>query len=176
MYYVIQVAPGMEEKTEALIRKTVENGVYKRCFHPTRYVKKKFHGEWKDQHEKLLPGYVFIISNSVQELYLELRKVPMLTKLLGKDKEQFTALSEKEVHWLEQLTGIGAGAEESSEAGLSQVVAEQDAIVILSGPLKNMEGHIQKINLHKRIAEVEVEFMKRKTILHLGIEIVRKKE
>ncbi len=35
-----------------------------------------------------------------------------------------------------------------------------------------MDGMIRKINLHKRIAEVEVEFMNRKTIVYLGIELL----
>lgn len=174
MYYVIQVAPGMEERTEILIQKRVGNELYDCCFHPIRHVRKKFHGEWRDQHEKLLPGYVFIISNSVEELYPELRRVPLLTKLLGKDGEQFTALSDCEVRWLEKL--MKAAADRSGEVELSQVAAKGDTITVLSGPLKNMEGRIKKINLHKRIAEVEVEFMNRKTILHLGIEIVGKKE
>jgi transcriptional antiterminator NusG len=173
MYYVIQVAPGMEEKTEILIQRRVRNELYARCFHPVRHVRKKFHGEWKDQHEKLLPGYVFIMSNSIQELYLELQKVPLLTKLLGKDGEQFVALQEDEGGWLERLMGP---AGDFSEVGLSQVVAEQDKVIVLSGPLKNIEGFVKKINLHKRIAEVEVDFMNRKTILHLGIEIVGKNE
>jgi transcriptional antiterminator NusG len=174
LYYVIQVAPGMEERTEILIQKRVGNELYDCCFHPIRHVRKKFHGEWRDQHEKLLPGYVFIISNSVEELYPELRRVPLLTKLLGKDGEQFTALPDCEVRWLEKL--MNAAAERSGEVELSQVAAKGDTITVLSGPLKNMEGRIKKINLHKRIAEVEVEFMNRKTILHLGIEIVGKKE
>lgn len=104
---------------------------------------------------------------------MELKKVPLLTKLLGKDGEQFVALQEDEWGWLERLMGP---ARDFGKVGLSQVVAEQDKIVILSGPLKNMEGFVKKINLHKRIAEVEVDFMNRKTILHLGIEIVGKKE
>ena len=54
MYYVIQVAPGMEERTEILIQKRVGNELYDCCFHPIRHVRKKFHGEWRDQHEKLL--------------------------------------------------------------------------------------------------------------------------
>ena len=62
------------------------------------------------------------------------------------------------------------------EVGLSQVsVSEDDVITILSGPLKSMEGYIRKIDLHRRIAKVEVEFMNRKTVIHLGIEMVGKK-
>ena len=35
---------------------------------------------------------------------------------------------------------------------------------------------IKKFHLHRRMAEVEVEFMGRKTVIHLGIEMVEKRE
>lgn len=68
-------------------------------------------------------------------------------------------------------------ADDRMEVPVSQIsVSENDAVTILSGPLKNVEGQIKKINLHGRIAEVEVDFMNRKTVIHLGIEMVGKKE
>ena len=67
-------------------------------------------------------------------------------------------------------------SDQKMEVQLSQVsVSENDEITILSGPLKNMEGCIKKIDLHRRIAKVEVDFMNRKTVIHLGIEMVEKK-
>lgn len=200
MFYVLQVAPGTEDRTEALIRRRVESGVYSRCFHLLRHVRKKYRGEWKDVHEKLLPGYVFVTSNSAMGLYQELKRVPMLTKMLGRDGELFVALREGEVEWLEALLGMeeGMGGDESDsgiqmnmvadmedvvsadgcaiEVGLSQVLVENDRVVILSGPLKNVEGRVKKYNLHKRVAEVEVEFMGRKTVIYLGVEMVGRKE
>lgn len=182
MYYVIQVAPGTEERTELLIHGRVSRNVYDNCFHPLRHVRKKFHGEWKDLHEKLLPGYVFLDSMHIEELYLELKRVPMLTKLLGKDEEVFVPLQENEEDWLQQIMALGGGLGKGKsplplEVGLSQVrVNERDMVEILSGPLKNVEGQIKKIRLHKRIAEVEVDFMGRKTVIHLGIELIKRKE
>ena len=176
MYYVIQVAPGMEDRTEALIRGRVNRKVYDHCFHPIRHIRKKFQGQWRDFHEKLLPGYIFISSDFVRDLYLELGQVPMLTKLLGKDEELFVALHEEETQWLEDLISLEELGDGCFEVGLSQVYAEENRVTVLSGPLKNVEGRIRKINLHRRIAEVEVEFMNRKTVLFLGIEMVGKKE
>ena len=61
---------------------------------------------------------------------------------------------------------------EAPVAGLSKVVVGEDKqIKIISGPLKNLEGQIKKMNLHKRIAVVEVEFMGNRSLIHLGIEI-----
>ena len=80
----------------------------------------------------------------------------------------------EEVEW---LTRIMRTAGDGMEVGLSQVsVSEDDVITILSGPLKSMEGYIRNIDLHRRIAKVEVEFMNRKTVIHLGIEMVEQKQ
>ena len=203
LFYVVQVAPGMEERTEQLIWRRVESRLYDRCFHPMRHMRKKFHGQWKDLHEKLLPGYVFIQSGRIAELYGELLRIPMLTKVLGREENWFCALPEQEVAWLELLIseewickeneekGTGTREKESEldngiilkkskrvqnncfvEIGLSQVIVEENAVRILSGPLKNMEGYIRKIHLHRRIAEVVVDFMGKKTVVYLGIEMV----
>ena len=170
MYYVLQVATGTEDRVEEQVRVMVENGLYESCFHPMRRMKKKFRGEWKELHEKLLPGYVFITSDHVQELYQELKNMPVFTRMLGKDREQFIPLSEHEVEWLERMTESQG---QSVEVQLSQVsVSEDDIVTILSGPLKDMEGCIKKIDLHRRIAKVEVDFMNRKTVIYLGIEMV----
>lgn len=173
VYYVIQVASGMEDKVEEQIKVMVEKDLYRRCFHPTRHVKKKIRGEWRELREKLLPGYVFIVSDDVEKLYLRLRYVPAFTKLLGKEAGQFVPLSGHEVEWLEKITGSSG---DYMEAEISRIsVSEDDAVTILSGPLKDMEGYIKKIDLHRRIAKVEVDFMNRKTVIHLGIELIGKK-
>ena len=176
MYYVIQVAPGKEDDVEMHITERISEELCSSCFHPMRHVRKKFHGKWRDRHEKLLPGYVFIDSEEVHGLYLELKRIPMMTKLLGWEREFITALTEWETAWLEKLVSIGRDGSTNGEVSLSQVeVDENDEVKILSGPLQDMEGMIKKINLHKRIAEVEVEFMGRKTIIYLGIEMIEKK-
>lgn len=174
LYYVIQVAAGTEDKVEEQVRVMMRNELYGSCFHPMRRVKKKFRGEWKEIQEKLLPGYVFITSDNIQELYQEFKYVPAFTKVLGKEEERFIPLPDHEVRWIE---GLMKPSDQNMEVQLSQVsVSENDVITILSGPLKNMEGYITKIDLHRRIAKVEVDFMNRKTVIHLGIELVRKKE
>ena len=71
MYYVLQVAPGTETKTETQISKILSEELFGECFHPTRHMRKKFHGIWKDIHEKLLPGYVFITTGDIRKLYME---------------------------------------------------------------------------------------------------------
>lgn len=129
-----------------------------------------------DRREKLLPGYVFMNSENAEELYFALRHIPMLTKVLGRDSDHFTALSDRETEWLEALVPVGQDGKITGEVPLSQItVTENDKIKILSGPLRDMEGRVKRINLHKRFAEVEVELMGRMIIIHLGIEMVEEK-
>ena len=175
LYYVIQVAPGTENKAEEQIKKIIRTDLYDRCFHLTRRVRKKIRGEWKEFCEKLLPGYVFIISGSIQELYMELKQVSSIIKVLGREnEEQFVPLPANEEKWIERIMD---STREGSEMELSQVsVSEDNTITILSGPLKNLEGQIKKINLHRRTAEVEIDFMNRKTVIHLGIEMAGEKK
>lgn len=179
-YYVLQVAPREEEKAETHIRKIVPANLYDQCFHLTRLIRKKFHGKWVEIHQNLLPGYVFVTTEDAQELFLQLKKIPLLTKMLGQDLEYFVRLSEKEEQWLDLLLRQGPTGKDhprSSEVGLSQIdIREGKEIRIVSGPLANMEGMVKKINLHKMIAEVEVPFMNGKTVIHLGVEMVEGKE
>lgn len=188
MYYVLQVTSGTESKTEEHIISILPEELSYQCFHPIRHIRKKFHGRWTDIHEKLLPGYVFITTDNIMEVYQQLRKVPMLTKLLGREGGYFAELFPDDVEWLEKMLEINKYAVLDShdtdrenvssteyEVGISRVsVEEGNEIRIISGPLKNMDGMIKKINLHKRRAEVEVDFMNRKTVVYLGIELLER--
>lgn len=177
MYYVIQVAPGKETDAELYITERVAEELYSSCFHPVRHVKKKFRGEWRDKHEKLLPGYVFINSENAERLHESLKGIPMMTKILGWHLEYITPLTDGETAWLEALVAVRQDGKITGEVPLSQIeISENDEVRILSGPLTDMAGMVRKINLHKRIAEVEVTFMGRRTVIHLGIEMIEKKE
>lgn len=174
VWYAIQTLGREEEKTTIMIEKILDEGIYDRCIYPTRMMKKKKSGEWRYVTEKLLPGYVFIITDQPLYVYNELKKIPLLTKLLGREGENFIRLEDKEIDWLEKLTDTTKG-NGSFEIGLSKVgFSEGEKVQIVEGPLADLEGYVKKINLHKRQAELEVELMGRKMIIYLGIDFVEK--
>ena len=143
----------------AVVEKMIPKGILENCFVPVRRLRKKFHGAWHEVTEKLFPGYVFMVSEQPQLLYEELKQIPALTKMLGRCEEYFTPLSEKDVRILEGIQK-GKNGSRNPEAGISRIAVEEgNQIRILSGPLVALEGQIRKVNLHKRIAVVEVEFM-----------------
>ena len=188
MWYVMQVVSGQENRTVLLLERMVSDRSLQHCFVPVRRLRKKFHGAWNEVTEKLFPGYIFLATEKPQLLYEELKHVPALTKILGKCEEYFTPLSGKDVETLREMQGERAEEEkeirdgknrhrEGLTVGISKVSVDSvNQVKILCGPLKNMEGKIKKMNLHKRIAEVEMEFMGSMRLVYMGIEIVKENE
>ena len=64
---------------------------------------------------------------------------------------------------------IAESGRKSGEIALSKIrVLKDGRVEILSGPLCYMEDLVSKIDLHKRTAEIETNFMGKK--LYLGVE------
>jgi|InofroStandDraft_1065614.scaffolds.fasta_scaffold96275_2 transcriptional antiterminator NusG len=166
MWYVIQTLGGEEEKTADMIRR-IPSYYIEECFVPKRERMKKFHGCWNKVEEVLFQGYVFVISKQPEKLYQELRKIPRMTKILGREKDIFIPLNEEE----EQLIcGIGDRRHKTS---ISQIeIMERKKICVIDGPLKGYLGNIVKMNLHKREVVIKVKFMGRYMELKMGIEMV----
>lgn len=167
MWYVIQVQTGKEEEIIHLIRRYRADGYFEDCFIPKYQSKRRYRGEWHLVNAPLFPGYVFIISNEIEQFYFLLRQLPEFIKLLGTG-EKWTPLSEEEVRILQSLT------DQSHLMRLSQGCIVGDQVVITDGPLKGMEGCIRKINRHKRVAKVELLMLGQMRQIEVGLEIVRK--
>ena len=147
MWYVIQTLGGEEEYTADMIRKRIPPNYMEECFVPKRERIKKFRGQWNKVEETLFPAYIFVVTDRPEELYQELRYVPKLTKVLGREGQNFYPLNEE----------IGEGKE----------------IRVVDGPLKDYVEDVVKVNLHKREALIRVRFMGREMELKLGVEMVK---
>lgn len=167
MWYVIQTLGGEEEKTADMIRKKIPSYYIEECFVPKRERLKKFHGYWNKVEEVLFRGYVFVVSDEPGKLYQELKRVPKLTKILGREDSYFISLNEEE----ESLVrGIGDAKHKTSISKIKFI--EGKKICVIDGPLKGYVGNVIKVNLHKREVVVKVNFMGRETELFMGIEMV----
>lgn len=167
MWYVIQTLSGEEEKTADVIRKMVPSNFVQECFVPKRERMKKFRGNWNKVEEVLFQGYAFVVSERPGDLYEELRRVPKLTKVLGRETDSFFSLSEKEERLVQKM------GDKKHKTSLSKVtVGEGKKIQVIDGPLKEYTGNIVKMNLHKREVTVKVGFMGREMELKMGIEMV----
>lgn len=165
MWCAVHVENGNEAKTEEFLNKLLPNGLNARCFHLTRSRRKKFGGQWRTIREKLIPGYVFIDTDSPEEVYRALKKSSGQRLLFGSD-DYVATLEARESEFMESITDRAGGI------GISEIcVVGKSEIRYLSGPLKQIGHLVKKVDLHKRIAEVEADFMGERQILYLGIEI-----
>lgn len=167
-WYVIQVRSRTEEKIKKACELLISQDVLKECFVPKNKQLKKFHGKWIEIEEVLFQGYVFLVSDVPDRLYLELKNIPDLTKLLGRADGEIFPLYDDEVKFLKSFS------DENHVVEMSIGLIENDKILVTQGPLKNREGIIKKIDRHRRIAEIEVELFGQLTIAKVGLEIVSK--
>lgn len=167
MWYVVQVMSGHEHKIAELCRTwllTEDEEV----FVPMYERKKKIKGSWELKQAVLFPGYIFFCTDDIEAVFMQLKDVKELTKVL-RTGEDFTPLHEAEVAFLRQF-----GREEHI-VEMSVGYIEGDQVVITDGPMMNWDGKVKKIDRHKKLAVLELEFFGRNTEVTVGLEIVEKK-
>lgn len=166
MWYVIQVMHGEERRTIELVKALVDRTLFQDIFLPEMEVMKRYHGEWHKEHTLMFPGYIFMVTDVIDELSLALGQVPKLTKVLGTDAIP-VALEEEEVLFLRKILNTRHVAE------ISQGMLVGKCLTIESGPMEGMEAMVKKIDRHKRMAVLEVEMFGRLVELKMGVEVVR---
>lgn len=171
MWYVIQTLGGEEERTADIIRKRIPPRCLEECFIPKRERIKKFRGCWNRVEEVLFHGYVFVISNEPEKLYRELRRIPKLARLLGREGSEFMPLNKEEERL---VSGIGDAKHKTVISAIEMGAGKE--IRVIHGPLKDFAEDVVKVDLHKREAVVKAEFMGREMELKIGIEMISREE
>lgn len=170
MWYVIQTIGGEEERTAGILRRQISSCYMDECFVPKRERLKKFHGSWNKVEEILFHGYVFVISEEPDGLYQELKKIPRLTKMLGREKALFFSLSESEEKMVRTI------GDKEHKTVLSKIeLGEGKRIRVIDGPLKDYIGNVVKVNLHRREVVVRTKFMGNSVDVFLGVDMVKEK-
>lgn len=165
MWCVVHVRDKDEENAEALVAGLLSGSLNTRCFHLIRNRRKKYEGKWRTVGEELFPGYVFIETDRPEIVHRELKRASG-PKLLFSDDGYVSTLEQRESDFMEMI------ADKDGVIPISNVRVKDDGTVeCLSGPLVHVKNRIKKINLHKRVAEVEVRLLGRRRTLYLGIEI-----
>ena len=111
-----------------------------------------------------------MISDDIDRLYQELKKVPEITKMLGRKDKVIYPIEDKEVEF------ISGFAKDNHKIDMSYGFIVNDKIIIESGPLKGREGLIKKIDRHKRKAVIEMKFLNQTISASVGLESIRKSE
>lgn len=173
MYYVIQVQTSKENKTIEEIKRHLSSNVLIDVFTPTYMQRKNIKGEWKDFGKIAFPGYIFIETNNIQEVFHQLYYVEGFAKLLGREanSENFLPLNDFESKMIEVLYG----KEVNHQLGISEITLEKgNKVKVLRGQLFGLEGLIKKVNLHKRQITITFPFGGKSIEATVGIDIVGK--
>lgn len=137
-------------KEESVVARITNAGLGT-AFHP-RKIKPFFKKDkWKDVLVSLLPGYVFVISETPIPLN-QFWRIPDVIRPLtyGPDDHDGYLSGQDRVLalWLMQENGL---------VGNLDMVKEGSQIRIISGLLKNLNGRVIKVDRRKRLANVELE-------------------
>lgn len=167
MWYVIHVPTGKEEAIKEMCMERLNRALYNDIF-ILRYTRKmKLGGKWQDVIKNLFPGYLFIDTENIIQVKVELAKVKVMTKVLGSDNEP-VPVSKEEQEFLQSLI------DDEYIVRMSTGFIIGDQIALTEGPLKNTRGVIRKINRHKREAEIDVNLFGTITSAVVGLEVVKK--
>ena len=169
MWYVVQVYVGNETKIQSQCQRKIKKQFLEECFIPMYEEKKRIQGEWVVQKKVMFPGYLFMVTDALTELQLQLQNVPGLTRLLGTGDE-IIPLNDREIRFLKQFGG------EDHVVEMSEGIIENSTVIIQSGPLAGWEAYIKKIDRHKRKAYLEMEMFGRIQKVEVGLEIFAKVE
>lgn len=136
---------------------------------PVRLISERKNGTWKSKEQPLLPGYVFLYLDdddpfpSIQVrqcdgFYKVLKYTDGSADLRGPDREY--------AQWIRTNGGVLKPSKISLDEG--------NVITVISGPLKDMQGRVVKLDKHKKRVVVAFEFAGEIRNVNLSVEFVSK--
>jgi transcriptional antiterminator NusG len=158
-WYVAQVITGKEQRIMDALRRAEY-----RALAPSKIMRERVHGEWRERERRLFPGYVFAYCSMTPEDYYAITATPHVIRLLGSGKPE--PVTEDEAERLLQIGGDG------TPLGASDVRIDNGRITVLSGPLMGCEGAISQIDRRQRRAVVELTVARHMQHVTLAIKII----
>ncbi len=164
LWYVIQTYTGQEEKLVGMVKKMIPRQMYGKCF--VAYFEQLRRRQQKNQiHiERVFPGYVFITSEAPDELFLRLKAIPAMTRLLADGDYFFLSLDQDEAAVLEQIL------DSDHVIRLSYAATDgKDHVSYLSGPLAACRSRLIRYQFRQRYAVIGLRLAGEQKEVRLGI-------
>ncbi|NDO70917.1 antiterminator LoaP [Schaedlerella arabinosiphila] len=167
MWYVIQTKTGQEEPMRQRVERMLPEDSFEECKILYYVKKKKYLGEWHEERERLLPGYMFLVTDDPKPAGEALNRITEYTRLLGTGSK-FCPIRPEEEELLIRLTNG------KDEIGMSYGVIESGILKVRSGVLTGMESRIKKIDRHKRKGFLSMRLDDKEKLVGVGLEITEK--
>lgn len=156
---------GSEEAAARLLETTPQ---LHRAFVPKKVEHRSEKGVKSTVKKVLFPGYVFFQAEESWTPTMSMYHADNILRLLRTDNGwQLRGGDEELARWLLRHDGL---------LDLSKAYQEGTRVVIKSGPLKELEGVITKVDKHNRNGRVTLELFGRKTDVWLAFELVEEKD
>ncbi len=169
-YYAVQVWTGKED--EFADRVAAVPGMESKAMVPKRALPIKRGGKTRTEQRPLFPGYVFLAIDSGSldnEQRWAIRSTRYYVRTLPSSADP-RPVKEKDRRLLAHFMSFGKVAD------ISKVRFDaDDRIVVVEGPLKDLEGLIVKVDMRKRRAKVRLDMCENSFLVDMGFEILDKK-
>lgn len=163
-FYGLQVWTGNEMRFLAMAAKRL-SGDDVRLLWPRRSLRIRRAGVWRDSEAPIFPSYVFLQTPEVgPDLYADLKRTPGFVRFLPSN-EKIAPLDPKDQALLSHFLSFGEVVKKSTA-----YFDENRRIRIISGPLKNLEGKIVRVDRRKGRARVRLEMYEDSFEVDFGFE------
>ncbi|ADK80460.1 transcription termination/antitermination NusG family protein [Sediminispirochaeta smaragdinae] len=177
-YYSMQVITRQEKRFMQLAENAIaqfekEQGVEitGKLLWPRRSLKIRKRGKTTQEQAPIFPGYLFWQAESLEpEVYWLLKRNSGFIRFLKSnyDIEPLTGASkELLVHFLNYGEVVGTS---------TVTFGTGDRIVVLSGPMKGLEGNIRKVNKRKGRAKIELMLYEQSFLIDFAFDGIKKAE
>ena len=165
-WYVVHTYSGYENKVKANIEKTIENRHLEEEILevrvPLQDVVEMKNGAKKTVQKKMFPGYVLVNMVMNDDTWYVVRNTRGVTGFVGPGSKP-VPLTEAE------MKPLGIQME-----NISIDFTEGDTVAVVAGVWKDTVGVVQKLDMNKQTATINVELFGRETPVEIGFAEVRK--
>jgi len=167
-WYVLRTIPGKEPEAAELLAGKLSHTLWQAC----RILKKqqlfRTQGGYLLSRKDMFPGYLFICTDSPQELAKELKKARQFPQLTGSPAEELIPIEDEDLKFLEHV----CGKDLEHDMGLSTVrVDGQGQVESARGALEPYIGRITRQRLRHRYVTAEVPLFNRRENVLFGIRL-----
>lgn len=163
-WYVLFVLTGEEDR----VRKRLEYSFGQeqlRPLVPQRRLKERKRGRVYECVRTVFPGYVFVHTPIIDDVYYDMKYIPGVIKVLKDDKRPVAV----EPHEMEPILAL-TRASEIIDFSTGALIG--GCVIILDGPLKGCEGIIVSVDKRKGRAKVKINMMGQERLVDLGLNII----
>ncbi|HUO50459.1 MAG TPA: transcription termination/antitermination protein NusG [Candidatus Paceibacterota bacterium] len=169
-WYAVHTYSGYEDAVARNLKQRVESfGMSDKIFNVVVPVEKKIkikNGRKTEAKEKIFPGYVLVDMIATDEAWSVVRNTPQVTGFVG-TANQAVPLDQAEV---DKILKRSAGETVRHAIDL----AAGDAVVIIDGPFKDLEGKVGEIDEERGKVKVLVPMFGRETPVELEADQVQR--